>query len=93
MIFILKKYRYGFSGNYKIEDDFTLIRFQNDGIENFNAQREVSSGLIQFHFGLREAQIYLQPRELRFGTKRRKIIAFVHPKRIAFKSRISAILG
>jgi hypothetical protein len=36
MIFILKKYRYGFSGNYKIEDDFTLIRFQNDGIENFN---------------------------------------------------------
>jgi hypothetical protein len=53
MIFILKKYRYGFSGNYKIEDDFTLIRFQNDGIENFNAQREVSSGLIQFHFGLK----------------------------------------
>jgi hypothetical protein len=61
MIFILKKYRYGFSGNYKIEDDFTLIRFQNDGIENFNAQREVSSGLIQFHFGLKGSQFILQP--------------------------------
>ncbi|WP_144893542.1 helix-turn-helix transcriptional regulator [Flavobacterium tiangeerense] len=37
----------------KIEDDFTLIRFQNDGINPFHAQREVSSGLIQFHFGLK----------------------------------------
>lgn len=37
----------------KIEDDFTLIRFQNDGIDSFSAQREVGSGLIQFHFGLK----------------------------------------
>ncbi|MFQ3174562.1 MAG: AraC-like DNA-binding protein [Flavobacterium sp.] len=37
----------------KIEDDFTLIRFQNDSTETFNPQREVSSGLIQFHFGLK----------------------------------------
>ena len=37
----------------KIEDDFTLIRFQNDGTDVFQAQREVSSGLIQFHFGLK----------------------------------------
>ena len=37
----------------KIEDDFTLIRFQNDREEPFHAQREVSSGLIQFHFGLK----------------------------------------
>src|SRR3970040_124952 len=37
----------------KIEDDFTLIRFQNDGTDAFQAQREVSSGLIQFHFGLK----------------------------------------
>jgi hypothetical protein len=28
-------------------------RFQNDSAESFNAQREVSSGLIQFHFGLK----------------------------------------
>ncbi len=37
----------------KIEDDFILIRFQNDGTDAFQAQREVSSGLIQFHFGLK----------------------------------------
>lgn len=37
----------------KIEEDFTLIRFQNDGAEPFHAQREVGSGLIQFHFGIK----------------------------------------
>lgn len=37
----------------KIEDDFTLIRFQNDGVDVFHAQREVGSGLIQFHFGIK----------------------------------------
>jgi hypothetical protein len=37
----------------KIEDDFTLIRFQNDGTEA--STQQVSSGLIQFHFGLKEA--------------------------------------
>src|SRR3970282_2831071 len=37
----------------KREDDVTLIRFQNDSIDAFQAQREVSSGLIQFHFGLK----------------------------------------
>ena len=37
----------------KIEDDFILIRFQNDSNEVFQAQREVTSGLIQFHFGLK----------------------------------------
>ena len=37
----------------KIEDDFILIRFQNDSNEIFQAQREVTSGLIQFHFGLK----------------------------------------
>jgi AraC-like DNA-binding protein len=36
-----------------IEDDFTLLRFQNDSENVFCAQRELSSGLIQFHFGLK----------------------------------------
>ena len=30
----------------QIEEDFTLIRFQNDGETNFYAQHEVSHGLI-----------------------------------------------
>jgi len=38
----------------KIEDDFTLIRFQNDGSEPFYAQYEIiGTGLIQFHFGIK----------------------------------------
>jgi AraC-like DNA-binding protein len=37
----------------KIEEDFTLLRFQNDGITPFNSHHEVSNGLIQFHFGLK----------------------------------------
>jgi AraC-like DNA-binding protein len=36
-----------------IEDDFTLLRFQNDSENGFCAQRELSNGLIQFHFGLK----------------------------------------
>lgn len=36
-----------------IEDDFTLLRFQNDSEEVYYTQREVKSGLIQFHFGLK----------------------------------------
>ena len=36
-----------------IENDFTLIRFQNDGVNSFNVQREIGIGLIQFHFGIK----------------------------------------
>jgi hypothetical protein len=39
------------------------------------------------HFGLKEVQIYLQPRELRLGIERRKSLFFIQPKRIAPKSR------
>jgi hypothetical protein len=64
----------------KIEDDFTLIRFQNDGSEVFSAQREVSSGLIQFHFGLKGSAKF----------KRRKITTTLQStKGVAFKFRIS----
>ena len=42
-----------------IEDDFTLLRFQNDDDEIFNTQREVKSGLIQFHFGLKGSAKFL----------------------------------
>jgi hypothetical protein len=36
-----------------IENDFTLIRFQNDGNENFHVKKHVNQGLIQFHFGIK----------------------------------------
>ena len=43
----------------KIEDDFTLLRFQNDGIVPFATHHEVRSGLIQFHFGLKGSVKFL----------------------------------
>lgn len=37
----------------KIEEDFILIRFQNDSEEVVRFERPVNMGLIQFHFGLK----------------------------------------
>jgi len=37
----------------KIEDDFILIRFQNDENEPFHVEKQISQGLIQFHFGIK----------------------------------------
>lgn len=37
----------------KIENDFFLIRFQNDGNESYRVERHISQGLIQFHFGMK----------------------------------------
>ena len=37
----------------KIEDDFYVLRFQNDGDEASHYEREVGIDLIQFHFGLK----------------------------------------
>ena len=36
-----------------IEDDFTLIRFQNEENETFRAEKQIRQGLIQFHFGIK----------------------------------------
>ncbi|RYJ43859.1 helix-turn-helix transcriptional regulator [Flavobacterium beibuense] len=37
----------------KIEDDFFVLRFQNDSDETSHFEREVNTDLIQFHFGLK----------------------------------------
>jgi AraC-like DNA-binding protein len=37
----------------KIENDFVLYRFQNDGNETFKIEKHISQGLIQFHFGIK----------------------------------------
>jgi AraC-like DNA-binding protein len=43
----------------KIDDDFILIRFQNDTDEVSTFQRPVTLGLIQFHFGLKGSAKYI----------------------------------
>jgi AraC-like DNA-binding protein len=37
----------------KVENDFYIIRFQNDTNETIHFERQVNSGIIQFHFGLK----------------------------------------
>jgi hypothetical protein len=37
----------------KIENEFILLRFQNDSNETIKIERPVNQGLIQFHFGLK----------------------------------------
>jgi AraC-like DNA-binding protein len=43
----------------KIENDFTLIRFQNDGSEVYKIEKHVNQGLIQFHFGIKGSAKFL----------------------------------
>jgi AraC-like DNA-binding protein len=37
----------------KIENEFVLYRFQNDGNETFKIEKHIQQGLIQFHFGIK----------------------------------------
>jgi AraC-like DNA-binding protein len=37
----------------KIEEDFVMLRLQNDGNDIFRAERQIHQGLIQFHFGIK----------------------------------------
>ncbi len=37
----------------KIENEFILYRFQNDGNETFKIEKDIQQGLIQFHFGIK----------------------------------------
>ncbi|ESU29912.1 AraC family transcriptional regulator [Flavobacterium limnosediminis JC2902] len=43
----------GSTEEIKIEEDFILLRFQNDSDETVRFERQVNMGLIQFHFGLK----------------------------------------
>jgi AraC-like DNA-binding protein len=42
----------------QIEEDFILIRLQNESETIFSVQKEVSSQLVQFHFGLKGAATF-----------------------------------
>ena len=66
----------------KIEDDFMLIRFQNDGSEPYRAQREVSSGLIQFHFGINgKAKFIFNSGNYALDLKEEKSLLFYNPQK------------
>ena len=65
-----------------IEDDFTLLRFQNDGEEVYYTQREVKSGLIQFHFGLKgKAKFLFNQGSYALDLKEEKSLLLYNPQK------------
>jgi hypothetical protein len=65
-----------------IENDFTLIRFQNDSDAVFKAEREVNSGLIQFHFGLKgSAKFIFNQGNYALDLKEEKSLLLYNPQK------------
>ncbi len=66
----------------KIENDFILIRFQNDGNENFNVKRPITQGLIQFHFGIKgKAKFVFNEGTYALELKDEKSLLFYNPQK------------
>ena len=65
-----------------IEDDFILLRFQNDSEEIYYTQREVKSGLIQFHFGLKgKAKFIFNQGNYALALKEEKSLLLYNPQK------------
>jgi len=65
-----------------IEDDFTLIRFQNDEDAPFNAERQIRQGLIQFHFGIKgKAKFIFNQGSYGLDLKEEKALLLYNPQR------------
>ncbi|RXR34211.1 AraC family transcriptional regulator [Flavobacterium piscinae] len=66
----------------KIEDDFILIRFQNDSEEVVRFERQVSTGLIQFHFGLKgKAKFIFNQGNYALEMKEEKSLLLYNPQK------------
>lgn len=66
----------------KIENDFILIRFQNDGNENFHVKRPIAQGLIQFHFGIKgKAKFVFNEGGYVIELKDEKSLLFYNPQK------------
>ncbi|MDP2160730.1 MAG: AraC family transcriptional regulator [Flavobacterium sp.] len=66
----------------KIEDDFILIRFQNDSDEVVRFERQVSTGLIQFHFGLKgKAKFIFNQGNYALEMKEEKSLLLYNPQK------------
>ena len=84
----------------KIDEDFILIRFQNDSDHVSTLQRSVPLGLIQFHFGLKGGANYIfNQRNYVLNLKEEKALLFYNPEKelplnveIAPKSWLISIL-
>lgn len=66
----------------KIDDDFILIRFQNDTQEVSAFNRQVNMGLIQFHFGLKGSAKYIfNQGNYTLDLKEEKALLFYNPQK------------
>jgi AraC-like DNA-binding protein len=66
----------------KIEDDFILIRFQNDDNEVFLAERQIQQGLIQFHFGIKgRAKFIFNQGTYALDLKEEKALLLYNPQK------------
>jgi len=66
----------------KIEDDFILIRFQNDGNETFQVEKQINQGLIQFHFGIKgNAKFIFNQGNYTLDLKEEKALLLYNPQK------------
>jgi AraC-like DNA-binding protein len=65
-----------------IEEDFTLIRFQNDDTEIYKAERQIRQGLIQFHFGIKgKAKFIFNQGTYALDLKEEKALLLYNPQK------------
>jgi AraC-like DNA-binding protein len=65
-----------------VEDDFTLLLFQNDSDELVIYERQVNTGLIQFHFGLKgNAKFIFNNGNYTLDLKEEKSLLFYNPQK------------
>jgi AraC-like DNA-binding protein len=80
--YIRKNVAMGSQEEIKIEDDFILIRFQNDSNEVIRFERQVSTGLIQFHFGLKgKAKFIFNQGNYALEMKEEKSLLLYNPQK------------
>ena len=65
-----------------IENDFTLIRFQNDATENYPFKKHIQQGLIQFHFGIKgKAKFVFNQGNYALDLNEEKSLLFYNPQK------------
>ena len=66
----------------KIEEDFILIRFQNDDKDVFRAERHINQGFIQFHFGIKgKAKFIFNQGNYALELKEEKSLLLYNPQK------------
>ena len=66
----------------KIENDFILLRFQNESSSNLKVERLVSQELIQFHFGIKgNGKFIFNQGNYALDLKEEKALLFYNPQK------------